>query len=254
VRALDLHHWSRTGPSDTLVTVNVVLFDLDDTLLDYSGGVDESWARAVHAGCTDGHVDPHALITALGRSRRWLWEDPTRHRQERLNMPRAWRRIVTHALESLGRVNDDLAETIAAHFLADRRQVMRLFPEARPTLQRLRERGIPLGLVTNGDATQQRFKIERHDLARYFDVMVIEGEFGAGKPDEAVYRHALHALDAEPADACMVGDNLEYDVEGARRIGIAAVWVDRARAGLPPGSTARPDHVIASLTDLFALP
>lgn len=233
--------------------MNIVLFDLDDTLLDYSGAVDESWARAVHTGCAAGHVDPHTLITALGRSRRWLWEDPTRHRQERLNMPRAWRRIVAHALESLGAANDELAGAIAAHFLADRRQVMQLFPEARATLEHLRERRIPLGLITNGDATQQRYKIERHDLARYFDVMVIEGEFGAGKPDAAVYRHALDALGAEPADACMVGDHLDYDVEGARRVGITGVWVDRARTGLPAGSAARPDHVIASLTDLFAL-
>ena len=38
---------------------------------------------------------------------------------------------------------------------------------------------------------QQRDKIERHRLAGFFDVIVIEGEFGAGKPDEVVYRHAL---------------------------------------------------------------
>jgi len=168
-------------------------------------------------------------------------------------MPRAWQRIVAHALGSLGMPSDELAGAVAAHFAAERRHVMQLFPEARTTLERLRERGIPLGLVTNGDATQQRYKIERHDLARYFDVMVIEGEFGTGKPDEAVYRHALVTLGVEPAEACMVGDNLDFDVEGARRLGIAGVWVDRLRTGVPPGSVARPDHVIASLTDLLPL-
>jgi putative hydrolase of the HAD superfamily len=130
---------------------------------------------------------------------------------------------------------------------------MCLFPESRDTLERLRAEGAPLGLVTNGDAAQQRYKIEREGLARYFDVIVIEGEFGAGKPDAAVYRHALDALGARPADTCMVGDNLEFDVEGARRTGITSVWIDRAGAGLPPGHPVRPDHVIASLTDLFGL-
>jgi putative hydrolase of the HAD superfamily len=230
--------------------MNVVLFDLDDTLLDYSAGVDESWARAVHACCTDNRVDPHALTAALARSRRWLWEDPARHRQERINMPRAWQRIVAHALESLQAPGDELAAAVAAHFAAHRREVMQLFPEARLTLEHLRARGMPLGLVTNGDATQQRYKIERHDLACYFDVMIIEGEFGAGKPDEIVYRHALDVLGAEPSEACMVGDNLEQDVEGARRVGIHAVWIDRPRAGLPTGSTARPDRIISSLTEL----
>jgi len=166
-------------------------------------------------------------------------------------MPRAWQRIVAHALESLQAPGEGMAAAVAAHFAAHRREAMQLFPEARATLEHLRGRGIPLGLVTNGDATQQRYKIERHDLARYFDVIVIEGEFGAGKPDEIVYRHALDVLGADPAGACMVGDNLDYDVEGSRRLGIRAVWIDRARVGLPAGSTARPDRVIASLTELL---
>jgi putative hydrolase of the HAD superfamily len=68
-----------------------------------------------------------------------------------------------------------------------------------------------MALVTNGDARQQRQKIERWALAPFFDVIVIEGEFGRGKPEEAVYRHALDALGAQPSSACMVGDHLEWD-------------------------------------------
>jgi putative hydrolase of the HAD superfamily len=233
--------------------VKIMLFDLDDTLLDYSGGVEESWRHAVVACCRDGRVDPEALVAALVQSRRWFWDDPGRQRQERINMPRAWQRIVTHALEGLGAPNHGLDAAIAQRYATHRRETMCLFPEARDTLERLRAGAVPLGLITNGDAAQQRYKIEREDLARYFDVIVIEGEFGAGKPDEAVYRHALSTLGADPRDTCMVGDNLEFDVEGARRLGIGAVWVDRDGAGLPPGSTARPDHIIASLTELFAL-
>jgi putative hydrolase of the HAD superfamily len=233
--------------------VNVVLFDLDDTLLDYSGSVDESWRRAVLACCQDGRLDPETLVVALGRARRWFWDDPVRQRLERTNMLRAWQRIATHALQNLGTSDDELASAIAQHFAAHRREVMQLFPETRETLDRLRDRGTPLGLVTNGDAAQQRFKIERHDLARYFDVIVIEGEFGAGKPDEVVFQHALASLGADPARACMVGDSLVHDVEGAQRLGIGAVWIDRTGAGLPADSPARPDHIIASLTDLFAL-
>ena len=233
--------------------MKTVLFDLDDTLLDYSGGVEESWTHAVQTCCTDGRVEPLALVAALVRSRRWFWDDPVRQRQERTNMMRAWQTIVAHALESLQAPCHDLVAAIAAQFAAHRRQTMQLFPEARATLDRLRGQGVPLGLVTNGDARQQRHKIDHHDLARYFDVIVIEGEFGAGKPDEVVFRHALDTLGADPVGACMVGDNLDNDVEGARRLGIRAVWVDRAGTGLPSGSPARPDHIIASLTDLFAL-
>jgi putative hydrolase of the HAD superfamily len=230
--------------------MRVVLFDLDDTLLDYSGGVEESWRQAVLASCADGSLDPEIIVAALAQARQWFWEDPARNRLERTNMPRAWHRIATHALEALGAPDAAAAEAIARHFGAHRRETMQLFPEARETLERLHARGTPLGLVTNGDAVQQRHKIEAYDLARFFDVVVIEGEFGAGKPDEVVFRHALASLGVAPADACMVGDHLHYDVHGAQRLGMRAVWIDRARAGLPRGSIAKPDHIIASLREL----
>lgn len=233
--------------------VQALLLDLDDTLLDYSGGVDASWAAACEAGCADRPVDVEALVGAVARARRWFWDDPLRHRQERTNMLRAWQRIVAHAIEALGCPNDGLDAAVAVHYAALRREAMCLFPETRETLEDLCRRGLPLGLVTNGDATQQRDKIERHDLARFFDVVVIEGEFGAGKPDESVYRHALEALGAEPGHAWMVGDHLEFDVEGSRRVGLRAAWIDRARAGLPAGCAARPDRIIASLRELTDL-
>lgn len=230
--------------------MKALLLDLDDTLLDYSGGVDASWAEACVACCGSCDVDPARLIAALAPTRRWFWDDPERHRTERIDMLRAWTRIVTHALERIGVTNDALADTIARDFAARRRERMQLFPEAVECLEAFRRAGLPLGLVTNGDARQQRYKIERWDLAKYFDVMVIEGEFGAGKPDEVVYRHALAKLGVAAADACMVGDNLEFDVEGAQRLGLRGLWIDREGRGLPAGSGVRPWRIIRSLAEI----
>jgi putative hydrolase of the HAD superfamily len=229
--------------------MKALLLDLDDTLLDYSGDVDRSWAEACRAGA-DGAVDPERLITAVADSRRSFWVDPERNRRERLDMLRAWQNIVTDALRRLGLEDDGLAAAIARDYAARRRARMRLFPDALQCLRALRARQVPLGLVTNGDASQQRDKIERHGLASYFDVIVIEGEFGLGKPYEAVYRHALAALGARPEGTWMVGDNLEFDVEGAQRVGLRGVWIDRAGGGLPAGTTIRPDHIIRSLREL----
>ena len=233
--------------------MKAILFDLDDTLLDYSSRVEESWAHAVDTCCIDGRVEPVALVAALLEARQWFWDDPGRQRRERTNMVRAWQVIVGHAMDSLQAPCRDLVDGIVGAYADHRKRVMDLFPEARATLDRLRGQGIPLGLVTNGDASQQRYKIERHGLAPYFEVMVIEGEFGAGKPDAAVFRHALDVLGADPAATCMVGDHLVNDVEGAGQLGIRTVWIDRARVGLPAGIATKPDHIIASLTELHGL-
>ena len=104
--------------------------------------------------------------------------------------------------------------------------------------------------MTNGDAREQRDKIARHALEHYFDVIVIEGEFGTGKPDQAVYRHALERLGARASETCMVGDHLDFDVAGSQTLGIKGIWIDRARGGVPSTSRVRPDQIISSLTAL----
>ena len=143
---------------------------------------------------------------------------------------------------------------IAEAFAARRRSVMPLFPDAVQVLTALRERGTPLGLVTNGDAREQRAKIERHDLARFFGAIVIEGEFGAGKPDAAVYRTALAGLGVAPGpEVWMAGDHLEFDVAGAQRLGLRAAWLDRPGLGVPAESGIRPDRILRELGELITL-
>jgi putative hydrolase of the HAD superfamily len=230
--------------------VKALLLDLDDTLLDYSGGVDESWAEACRAGCGPRGYDATRLIAAVAASRRWFWDDATRHRTERVNMTGAWTKIVAHAMTRIDLADPELAATIVEDFAGRRRQRMRLFPDALECLERFRRAGIGLALVTNGDARQQREKIERWELAKHFDAMVIEGEFGAGKPDAAVYRHVLDKLAVVPGEACMVGDNLEFDVDGAQRVGVRGLWLDREGRGLPAATGIRPWRIIRSLAEI----
>ncbi|HUF93141.1 MAG TPA: HAD family hydrolase [Candidatus Limnocylindria bacterium] len=229
--------------------MKALLVDLDDTLLDYSGGVEECW-QAACVSAAPGSVDQAALLRALAETRVWFWSDPARHRRERTDMLGAWTRIAAHALERCGGAPAGVAEAIGREFAARRRRRMQLFPEALGCLRHWRARGIPLALVTNGDAREQRWKIDTYGLAPFFDVMVIEGEFGAGKPDEIVYRHALQALGVRAEEAWMVGDHLEFDVEAPQRLGARGVWVDRAGRGVPPGAAVRPYRVIQSLTEL----
>lgn len=228
--------------------MKALLVDLDDTLLDYSGGADACWEAACAAAAPD--LERAALLAALVDARQWFWSDPERHRRERVNMLGAWTKIAARALEACGGADSRMAAAIAEVFAERRRAAWRLFPDALAFLTSLRERRVPLALVTNGDARQQRDKIARHDLARWFDAILIEGEMGCGKPDESVYREALRKLGAAAEDAWMVGDHIEFDVGAPQRLGLRGVWLDRAGAGVPAGADVRP-HLI--IRDLFAM-
>lgn len=228
----------------------IVLFDLDDTLLDSSAGVARCWSESCAQFAVTACVDHERLLTAINESRDWFWSDPVRHRRERTDMVGAWSKIAERALRGLN-CDVTLARAMGVDFAARRRDAEALFPDALPMLTALVANGFRLGLVTNGDGPIQRSKIARHALAPYFEAIVIEGEFGRGKPDAEVYAHILAQLGAAPAGTWMVGDNLEWDVAGAQRAGMRGAWIDRARSGREPDP--RPDHILHDLTGLLAL-
>ncbi|MGH7416809.1 MAG: HAD family hydrolase [Candidatus Rokuibacteriota bacterium] len=231
--------------------MKALLVDLDDTLLDYTGGIDECWHHACEALAGPAGIDPAAVARAIAETRRWFWSDPGRHRVERIDMLRAWTRITAHALASVGRADEALAAAIARDFAERRWERMMLFPGVTTALETLRRRGVPLALVTNGDTAHQRRKITQHDLERFFDVIVIEGEMGVGKPEEVVYRYALSKLRVKPEEAWMVGDNLEWDVLAPQRLGLRGVWVDGPGLGLPRSSDAAPHRIIRAFPELL---
>jgi putative hydrolase of the HAD superfamily len=233
--------------------MKALLVDLDDTLLDYTGDVDLSWREACLAVAVPAGLDLEIMVTAIARARRLFWSDPERHRIERTNMVSAWRKIVAHGLTEVGAPNEQLAAEIVDDYALRRWKRMELFPEVHETLGRLRERGVPLALVTNGDRGQQRRKIEQFDLARFFDVILIEGEFGAGKPDDRVYRHVLDSLRISASEAWMVGDNLEWDVVAPQRLGMRGVWVDALGQGVPEGEPARPHAIIQGFSEILTV-
>jgi putative hydrolase of the HAD superfamily len=233
---------------------SVLLLDLDDTIIEDSGGagrVERLWRAACAGPADQGGLDADALYSAIDAYRTWYWSDLDRHRVGRADLRAASAHIVDQALRTLGVADPALARRISDDYRDRRDSDLCLLPGATEALTAFVENGCRLALVTNGTAADQRGKVVRFGLAQYFAHIQIEGEFGLGKPAPEVYRYALAALRATPADAWMVGDNLEWDVAAPQRVGIRGVWVDVAGSGLPPGCGVCPDQVITALDELL---
>lgn len=235
-----------------------IFFDLDDTLIFAHGRPRATW-RAVLSEFEGRFGDPvkgkgtAALCEALMAQARWFWSDPERHREGRLDLLRARRDMVGATLGGLGINDERLRDDIVEAFEARRWRDMHLLPGSHETLDALAGQGFRLALVTNGASTPQRAKIERFELTERFDHIQIEGEFGQGKPDPAVYHHLLESLEVSAEEAWMVGDNLEWEVAAPQRLGILGIWCNSGGHAAPAGSTILPDHTITSVTELPAL-
>jgi HAD superfamily hydrolase (TIGR01549 family) len=118
-----------------------------------------------------------------------------------------------------------------------------LYEDALPVLDALRAQGLRLGLVSNTGRDLEAF-VAHHSLR--VDAAIGSGAFGRTKPHPTIFRAVLDELQVEAADAAMVGDTPEDDVEGALAAGIErAFLLDR---------DGRYPEVAPRLPDLYALP
>jgi putative hydrolase of the HAD superfamily len=240
-----------TGLNRAQALPRAMLIDMDDTLINLTSTSNRCWDEL----CTSyaprlGDLVVDEFRAMLTTARADYWRDPARHRPGRLDLLGARRAILAQVLDKLGRADLDLAHEMAHAFTEAQLGSIEAFPGAIEAVQTLRAQGVKLALITNGEAAEQRRKITRFDLAPLFDIVMVEGEFGVGKPDPAVYHHALGALGAAPHEAWMVGDNLEWEVAVPQQLGLYTVWVDFEGKGLPPTAPAQPDRIIRNLAEL----
>lgn len=138
-----------------------------------------------------------------------------------------------------------------------------LFADVLPTLQWLKERGYRLAAVTNRGYSGPRFHEEMRDLGLtdLFESTVVSCEIGYMKPHPRIFQYALKSLGAAAEETAMVGDSLHADVEGAKTLGMTAIW-RRPVIGEPlemtedepePGP-AEPDYTVENIGDLKGLP
>lgn len=112
------------------------------------------------------------------------------------------------------------------------------YPDVRPALDALEGR-VRLAVLTNGDPTQQRAKLERLGLTGCFERLLTPTEVGAAKPAPAAFRAACAALGVAAGRAWYVGDDLAVDAVGATEAGLRGLWLDRhgegdAAVSVPP--------------------
>ena len=117
-----------------------------------------------------------------------------------------------------------LAATLTADFWATYHSFCRGFPEVVPVLAELRQRGLKLGVVTNGSVEIQEPVIQRLGIAGLLHAVLISEREGVRKPDREIFHRALRTLGVVSDDAWYVGDHPGVDIEGASAAGLTAVW------------------------------
>jgi HAD superfamily hydrolase (TIGR01509 family) len=238
---------------------DLVVFDLDGTMVDHRGAVLAAITQVVQRATSARH--PADELVEL-----W-WDLERTHMRHYLDGECSFaeqrRRRLRAFLPLLGDpVPGDagLDAWFAGRYLPSYEAAWSCYPDVLPCLEALA--GLPgpprRAVLTNGDPQQQRAKLARFGLLGHFEAVLTPADVGVAKPDPAAFTAACRRLDVNPRHAVSVGDWLEGDVIAATRAGLAAVWLDRGVdpfTGKPPGQTKAADPAlerIEHLTDLTA--
>lgn len=226
-----------TAPrEDTLSLPKVVLFDLDDTIVDHALTCRDALARLRRDQPSLRRRSVAALWTEYSRLLEAAHPGiakgvlaPDEARIER------FQRLARFCGTSVARKE---ATAWSQGYRSYYQSFHRLVPGARQLLERLHRRTV-LGVVTNNPVAEQEDKVARFGLTGVLDFLVISEQVGVSKPDPKIFSLALDRAAAEPEEAVMIGDSWESDVLGARSAGIPAIWFNRFQRS-PPSPLAVP--------------
>ena len=225
-----------------------LFIDLDNTLYDFSGNSREAYSIVYTLLGYERWFDSfehYYTIYEEYNLQLWALYSEGKITKERLNAER-----YAHPLRVVG-VPD--ADAVSARFWDEAMKRLplgqRLMPYAREVLEYLRPR-YKLYILSNGFTELQARKMRSAGIDHFFDGVVLSEDIGVNKPNPAIFEHALRVADVSAAEALMIGDNFEVDIEGAQRVGIDQVYYDVAHLSLNEKHCHPPTYTIGSLLEL----
>ncbi|MBI5390851.1 TIGR02253 family HAD-type hydrolase [Candidatus Woesearchaeota archaeon] len=192
--------------------ISVVLFDLDNTLIDFLRMKTVSCQEAIAAMIAAGlpmkqHLAMEKLFALYDK---YGWEHQTIFQ--------------TFLKEATGKIDYKI---LASGIVAYRRvkvSYVEAYPNVMPTLIALKAQGLKLGVISDAPRLSAWIRLVSMKLADFFDVVITFDDTKQRKPSMLPFKAALEKLNVKPGECLMVGDWVERDIVGAKRIGMKTCY------------------------------
>lgn len=182
--------------------MKAILFDLDNTLLDFF---------LMKKRCTQ------AVAQAMIKTGLKL---PLKKTQEELfnkymkNIE--GERVFTKFLKEKKQFDENILAAGLNAYLKTKPKYLKTYPEVKQTLQRLKKRKVKLGLITNAPKLKAYQRLDSLELTNLFDFIIAD----AKKPKRTAFLKAIKLLKLKPEEILFVGDSIRLDMKGAKAVGM----------------------------------
>lgn len=221
----------------------IVLFDLDDTILDFHAAE----RRALQGAFEElGIPADDALLERYSEINRYCWQQLELGAMTR-------REILNGRFEMLFAEKGIRCDPRLAQENYERRlAVGHFFVPGAPELLETLQNDYDLYIVSNGNLRVQEGRLKSAGIAPYFRGIFISEQIGADKPSLEYFERCFAAIpDFRREDAVIVGDSLSSDIQGGINAGIKTCWFNPGH-GIPTEGL-RPDYCFSALSELPAL-
>lgn len=212
---------------------DIILFDLDDTLLDFSGS-EELSLKDIHQQFYN-EVDLNTFENCYKEINTALWT-----RVGALHNPLKPGDVKLLRFEQLNSLLGCPVDAIkiAKAYEESLGEYAHWYPGVKSVINFLHQKGHILGIVTNGLVSVQTRKYERHNLGSWFDCYIISDAVGYAKPQRGIFDCALQAISLKrnqslestiSSSMLMVGDTLSSDGHGAKQFGIDFCFINHKK-------------------------
>jgi len=218
--------------------IKAVLFDLDNTLIDFMhvkrASVDAALNGMLGAG----------LKLSKGNASKKLYDI---YWKEGIEDQLIFQKFLQKVL---GRVDYKI---LAAGIVAYRRAqvgVLEPYSMVVPTLIKLREKGLKLAIVSDAPRLKAWIRLVELSIDDFFDVVITFDDTKKKKPHKAPFEAAVKRLKVKPGECLMVGDWPKKDIEGAKALGMKTAF---AKYGATKYKTAKADYDLKSIEEVLKI-
>ncbi|MBU0629062.1 MAG: TIGR02253 family HAD-type hydrolase [Nanoarchaeota archaeon] len=218
--------------------IKAILFDLDNTLIDFMRMKKNSCEAAISAMIDAGlKINKEKAITALFK----LYD------KHGLEENKIFQKFLK---EETGEVDYRILANAIVAYRGVRSSYMQPYPHTDYVLIKLKSKGIKLGIVTDAPKLKAWIRLMSMKIGNFFDVVVAYEDTKQLKPSSLPFEAALKKLKLKPEECLMVGDMPHRDVEGAKKLGIKTCF---AKYGNQKIKESKADHEINDIKELLKI-
>ena len=188
------------------MSIKAVLFDLDNTLIDFIKMKKEACRSAVKAMRNVGlKIDEKTGLEKLIDT------------YYRVGLESDYA-ITTFLRELTGKVDESILQAGIDGYLKTKPKFLKPYPYVLETLEMLKGQDLKLGIITDAQREKALQRLNAMNITRFFDIIVTYTEIKVKKPDLLPFKLAIKKLDLKPEEILFVGDSPRMDIEPAKKL------------------------------------